>query len=44
MVKNPPAMQETQETWIQSLGRKVLLEEDKELEMTERTEQTFAFS
>ena len=26
-VKNPPAMQETQETWVQSLGREDPLEE-----------------
>ena len=26
MVKSPPAIQETQETWVQSLGRKDLLE------------------
>ena len=44
MVKNPPAMQETQETWIQSLGQKDPLEEDKELDMTERTEHIYAFS
>ena len=25
-VKNPPAMQEPQETWVQSLGREDLLE------------------
>ena len=28
MVKNPPAMQETQKTWIQSLGREDFLEEE----------------
>ena len=28
-VKNPPAVQETQETWVQSLGREDPLEEDK---------------
>ena len=27
-VKNPPAMQETQEAWIQSLGQEDLLEEE----------------
>ena len=27
MVKNPPAMQETQEMWVQSLGREDPLEE-----------------
>ena len=27
VVKNPPAMQETQETWVQYLGREVPLEE-----------------
>ena len=26
-VKNPPAVQETQETWVQSLGREDPLEE-----------------
>ena len=26
MVKNPPAMQETQETWVQSLGKENPLE------------------
>ena len=44
MVKYLPAVQETQETWIQSFGRKDPLEEDKELDMTERTEHTYAFS
>ena len=28
MVKNPAAMQETQETWVQSLGWEDLLEEE----------------
>ena len=28
MVKNPPASEETQETWIQSLGREDPLEEE----------------
>ena len=28
-VKNPPAVQETQETWVQSLGREGPLEEEK---------------
>ena len=28
LVKNPPAMQETQETWIQSLGQEDPLEEE----------------
>ena len=28
-VKNPPAMQELQETWVQSLGREDPLEEGK---------------
>ena len=28
MVKIPPAMQETQETWVQSLGWEDLLEEE----------------
>ena len=27
MVKNPPAIQELQETWVQSLGREDALEE-----------------
>ena len=27
MVKNPPAMQETQETWVRSLGQEDSLEE-----------------
>ena len=27
VIKNPPAMQETQETWVQSLGWEVPLEE-----------------
>ena len=27
-VKNPPAMQETQETWVQSLGQEDPLEEE----------------
>ena len=27
-VKNPPAMQKTQETWVQSLGPKDPLEEE----------------
>ena len=27
-VKNPPAMQETQETWVPSLGREDPLEEE----------------
>ena len=27
-VKNPPAMQETQETWVQFLGRKDALEKE----------------
>ena len=27
-VKNPPAMQETQETWVQFLGQEDPLEED----------------
>ena len=27
LVKNPPTMQETQETWVQSLGQKDPLEE-----------------
>ena len=28
MVKNPPAMQETHETWVQSLGQEDPLEEE----------------
>ena len=28
MVKNPPAMQETQETWVQSLGQEDSLEQE----------------
>ena len=28
LVKNPPAMQETQETWVQSLGQEDSLEEE----------------
>ena len=28
VVKNPPAMQETQETWVRSLGREDPLEEE----------------
>ena len=28
VVKNPPAMQETQETWVQSLGQEDPLEEE----------------
>ena len=28
MVKNPPAMQEPQETWVQTLGQEDLLEEE----------------
>ena len=28
MVKNPPAMQEPQERWVQSLGREDLLQEE----------------
>ena len=28
VVKNPPAMQETQETWVRTLGWKDLLEEE----------------
>ena len=28
VVKNPPAMQQTQETWVQSLGREDPLEEE----------------
>ena len=28
VVKNPPAMQETQEMWVKSLGRDNLLEEE----------------
>ena len=28
MVKDPPAMQETQETWVRSLGQEDLLEEE----------------
>ena len=28
VVKNPPAMQETQETWVQSLGREDPLEKE----------------
>ena len=28
MVKDPPAMQETQETWVPSLGQEDLLEEE----------------
>ena len=28
MAKNPPAMQETQEMWVKSLGRDNLLEEE----------------
>ena len=28
MVKSPPAIQETQETWVQSLGRKDPLEKE----------------
>ena len=27
-VKNPPAIQETQETWVRSLGREDILEEE----------------
>ena len=27
-VKNPPTMQETQETWVQSLGQEDALEEE----------------
>ena len=29
-VKNPPAMKETQKTWVQSLGREYPLEEERE--------------
>ena len=40
--KNPPAVQEMQETWVQSLGREDPLEEDpkghKQSDMTEVTE------
>ena len=28
LVKNPPALQETQETWVQSLGGEDLLEKE----------------
>ena len=28
VVKDPPAMQETQETWVRSLGQEDLLEEE----------------
>ena len=29
VIKNPPAMQETQETWVQSLGQEDPMEESK---------------
>ena len=33
-VKNPPAVQETQETWVRSLGQEDPLEEEKALHST----------